>query len=434
LIDKILKFKSQIFIVIVLVLFLAAFIGVCRNPNGPQSISFLSRQDSPLYADTIAVMLLISNGDALYTAKEPIVLADKNFQYYSYPVANYPPFSYIFLYPIYKAINSFIWEKEIEVEKIWSIFLYVGLFVAILFAIFFVQLYDLKEGDKAIKFFTALSLFCSATALYAYKTANVVIFSTILITFFIVNYRSKNKIIHEFALIALACAANLKMIPCIFGILLLYDKQYKPAIKVVIYAIILLIVPFLFLANEQYSALDSFIAFFNIIFAWTDGSVNILSELGGRHTNIFGLEGQILIEKVTNAILMIMAVISLITGYFLKVQWKKIALTTMCFIVFTKGGVPYILLIVLPVIIMFLNEKENNYERSQKQHLCRLDILYLIGFIVFANPFQIRPYGFGLTAFLAKAALTGIFILLFYESIVAFLDYRKSYKNKKIKI
>jgi hypothetical protein len=98
----------------------------------------------------------------------------------------------------------------------------------------------------------------------------------------------------------------------------------------------------------------------------------------------------------------------------------------MCFIIFTKAGNPYILLIVLPVIVMFLNEKEIG------ANLCRLDILYLIGFIVFANPFQIRPWDFGLTVFLAKATLTGIFILLFYESIFAFLDYRKSCKIKKI--
>lgn len=66
------------------------------------------------------------------------------------------------------------------------------------------------------------------------------------IIFYIFNYDSENKVRRELALISLALAASFKLTPAVLGILLIYNKQWKEVVRVIIYGLIFGIVPFLF--------------------------------------------------------------------------------------------------------------------------------------------------------------------------------------------
>lgn len=92
--------------------------------------------------------------------------------------------------------------------------------------------------------------------LYAYERGNIVIYSFICSMMFVFFQNSKNKYMREIALMSLAFAAGLKIYPAFLGCLL-YNKEYKRAIRTVIYGIIMFIVPF-FAFQEKLSGLPIF--------------------------------------------------------------------------------------------------------------------------------------------------------------------------------
>ena len=94
--------------------------------------------------------------------------------------------------------------------------------------------------------------------LYAYERGNIVIYSFICSMMFVFFQNSKNKYMREIALMSLAFAAGLKIYPAFLGCLLLYNKEYKRAIRTVIYGIIMFIVPF-FAFQEKLSGLPIFL-------------------------------------------------------------------------------------------------------------------------------------------------------------------------------
>ena len=113
-----------------------------------------------------------------------------------------------------------------------------------------IALYELirscKNGNKAVKIMTSIAFCLSMPVIFTIERANFLLMTLFFILFYIFNYDSENKTRRELALISLAMASALKLTPAVLGILLLYNKQWKEAIRTVIYGLILGMVPFLF--------------------------------------------------------------------------------------------------------------------------------------------------------------------------------------------
>ena len=90
----------------------------------------------------------------------------------------------------------------------------------------------------------------SSIFIYAYERGNLIQLTVVLSTIFLLCYNSKNKIIKEISFICLATAAALKIFPALFGILLLFDKKYKEAMRLIIYGINFTSLPFLFFEGD----------------------------------------------------------------------------------------------------------------------------------------------------------------------------------------
>lgn len=87
--------------------------------------------------------------------------------------------------------------------------------------------------------------------IYCIERGNMVILSTIFLLAFVGWYDSDNKYEREIALVSLALAAAMKIYPAVFGVLLLFQKKWKDAIKTVIYGIIAFVFPFVMFGGIQ---------------------------------------------------------------------------------------------------------------------------------------------------------------------------------------
>lgn len=89
------------------------------------------------------------------------------------------------------------------------------------------------------------------SVLFAIERGNYIILSLIFLIYFIAYYRSENKLRRETAFIALAISAGLKLYPAAFGILLLYEKRWKDALKTICYGVTSIIVPFFIIRKHM---------------------------------------------------------------------------------------------------------------------------------------------------------------------------------------
>lgn len=93
----------------------------------------------------------------------------------------------------------------------------------------------------------AFSIIFSYPMLYCLERGNILILAVGLAMFFVFFRDSSNKVIRELSLICLALSAGLKIFPAILGALLLFDKQWKRAIRCVIYGVLAVVLPLVFL-------------------------------------------------------------------------------------------------------------------------------------------------------------------------------------------
>ena len=90
----------------------------------------------------------------------------------------------------------------------------------------------------------AFSALLSFPVFFTIGTGNNTLFAAIFTMIYLFWYDSSNRYQREMALISLAAAAATKLAPAIFGILLLYEKRWKDALRTIIYGVVLGVLPF----------------------------------------------------------------------------------------------------------------------------------------------------------------------------------------------
>ena len=103
--------------------------------------------------------------------------------------------------------------------------------------------YD-KKTKRIAAVFSFLTIF-SYPLMYCMERGNIVSLAVAFTVFFVFFKDSESKAVREISYICLALAAGLKLYPAIFGLLLLFDKKYKEAIRLVIYGILAVVIPFI---------------------------------------------------------------------------------------------------------------------------------------------------------------------------------------------
>lgn len=269
--------------------------------------------------------------------------------------------------------------------------------------VFFVQMYELREGKKIAKFLMASVLLCSGISLFTMERGNILLVAVILSAFYLTYYDSDNRILRELAFISLAIAAALKGYPALLGMLLVYDRRFIEAIRLAIYGAFFCFVPFLFFDG----------GFSNIPFWLRNLKLNgeayeyanyqrfgyymFLSNLKPEY-EIYKESMKEVWKQITN----IFAVLGVFAAGFEKTRWKQAGILLCLVILLATNSAFYGGMYLLPVIVMFFNEKEHSI----------IDFVYVILFVMLLNPYQMFDHGINHTAVYINLSVSILAMLL----------------------
>ena len=302
----------------------------------------------------------------------------------------YPPLANLFFYLLYRFVplsQSSQWADTfsggIEARRtsidlrVWqpTLMLFIG-FIA-LTAIALVFLVPNILGRSAKSEMVGLCMVLSYGVIKTYERGNIVIIAVLCCMFFVAYKDSANPYLKELALIALAIGFGLKIYPAVFGILLIYEKEYFKAARTVLYGLIAFIAP-LFVFHGGISNL-SFV-------------INKLLAYGGPSTS--SSSGYSFDKILTSIVLMlqsiwhfeiaevpwitfttwankILFIALLLRGFFLRKKWQKVLICTLSLLVYQNQAMYVVTFMLIPLVFMLKEEKT----------ICKSNFIPFIGLV-----------------------------------------------------
>jgi hypothetical protein len=325
----------------------------------------------------------------------------------------YPPINYLILYPFSKLFD---YNTQVPGAARSTQF---GIMSVVIFLVFSSILLaylinDAKNGPKIIRFLTVLAFFTSGIFLFSLERANVIFLAVVCAAFFIMFYKSNNKILREISLIALAVAFSLKIYPAIFGLLLLYEKQYKDILRLIIYAVLIFFLPFLFLHN----------GLLNIGLLIRNAKLQTDAYLFDGAFYRFGLipvgiyfglpKPQLYAALYLGFALFVLAIAQ---SFSMKKTWKRVLLLSCAMVLTPPWSAFYCGLYLFIPIVLFLNEEEHALS----------DWIYLILILLVLNPFQINNGNIPISSLISNISLIVLYLFLCIESLTSTIKFSISY-------
>ena len=211
-----------------------------------------------------------------------------------------------------------------------------------------------KNGSYGIKLLVAIASLLTAPFLFSVERGNSIILVIALMMAFFFGYDSENKVVKELSLIALAVAAALKISPALLGILLIYKKDWKAAVRTIIYGIIMFFGPFLLLKG----------GFANIPLMIRNIRLNneyYMSKWGltlyYTLTN-YGAPESVALFNITGIISKVLCAIMLIAAFKFERKSDVAMVLGLSLVIFPDHSGYYNLLYLFPPLIVLLNEEK----------------------------------------------------------------------------
>lgn len=254
----------------------------------------------------------------------------------------------------------------------------------IIYNIFFVSalvilIFKNKNGSDFEKFATVIFLFYSTPLLFLFERGNILLVSLVMLMIFIFGKDSKKPWVREISYISLAISAAIKIYPAIFGLLLIYDKKYIEAMRSAIYGILFFLLPFF--AYGGFSALYAFHENLNGASAFMShhgfGYMLNLSNTIKVYAILIGHRDSVHYQIIADYAPYAIALVSVISLFFIKSEWKRTALLATITILVPKFTGVYVLVMMVFPLILFLDAQG---ERAKK------DWFYLLFFILIFIP------------------------------------------------
>jgi hypothetical protein len=387
------KTVKRLFCVIMGTLIMAFLIGLFTNPTGDQlNIFFLKMND--LFADFFNVLIGISEKNPYFNENKPAGFGSGL------------PLDALLLYP-FSCLDSY---SSMTLQDAWAS--KIGLMSCILLiilslAFFYFFLYKLGKSKKSVILILILFFF-SYINLFAIERGNLIIFSAALVTAFLFLYDSPEKKYRLLALFFISIASVLKVYPALFGLLLLIDKKYKSVVVCIITGLTFAFVPFLFLqhgfgnVSQMFKNMETYTDVWSVELMYPRFGLSHLVYWTSNAIDVIDIRGLIGISRY---IMILLSIFSVILCFLAKSKQLKIALLAVIVILFPSGSGLYTGLYFFPVIILFFN----------KPFYTKKDLLYVLLFCLFLNPFQICIKGFSINYILANISILSIWMLLLLD-------------------
>lgn len=236
--------------------------------------------------------------------------------------------------------------------------------VVTLFAYIVIINYD----GLRLKGLLAVTIIFNYGYLYAVERGNIILLSLAALMFYVAYYDSPRRWVREIALISLAVSANIKLYPALFGALLLYDKQWKEAIRAVIYGILLFVLPCLAFKNGLHNVIlclnniKGFVGGINLDNSGTsfDKIICSIYRVCSEHIGIAFPSS--FYYDYAGIIARLLLPLSIVCGILLPKRWQKCLCCTLGMILFSNQGIYIAVFFALPAMMFF--REENRFTLS----------------------------------------------------------------------
>lgn len=242
------------------------------------------------------------------------------------------------------------------------------------------------------------------SVVFAVERGNLILLAFVFLLFFVAFYKSENKILREAALIALALSFGLKYYPAAFGLLLVYEKRWKEALRAIIYGVIAYVLPLLMISGKVPATGGKFLD--NIISNYTAYFDKLM------RLDIVGVV--VIIEAIVATLIMLVA------SFFKKNNKKWITFYYLGILTITVGlqfAEHYVYVFLIPSLLIFFKEEK------------RLNLKTVIDFIflciinlplpIFGVPHNLR------LPLVAEIKMYSACIMAIYLAIYSFLKREK---------
>ena len=350
------KYYLRLFWLIILFSFVAWLISIVLNPQGRQLDCFYTRMGEFL-------------GDATYTTGFVSELDPYRNEVNGLWNHNYPPLAYVFFYVLAYASNdtggTFTYPMSgylsYYYQPLWTMLFMLALLISVIL-IYTVCISNFSQ--KYSRFDTAMAGFAlclSYPMLWVIERGNILIIAIMTFSVFMFYYDSSCKWKKEIALICLAISTGIKISPSIFSLMLVLKKDWGAFLRLIIYIILLLIVPF-FCFKDGLQNIPLMINNIKLWFLYRMAGAGITGTgLAASYVKfarlIFG--NDYFISEWTYSVLMVISgevSLILVLGLLqLKEKWKLILNITLVLLILPAVSYRYNVLYFLPFTITFFN-------------------------------------------------------------------------------
>lgn len=338
----------------------------------------------------------------------------------------YFPLSYVICYCL-ACLSSLNWYIEKSdgvtyngsVQTLQSMPIVIGVFfIVILLVVLAIQFFEMVEAVKWKKYLITLIMMVSGIMLFTYERGNLILLALIGVLLFLVSYDSDVVWFRELGYLGLAIAGALKGYPAILGLLLIYRHEWKEAVRLLIYGVILAFGPFLLLKGgfsnipiwldnlRQNSEFYRFMQYPRV------GYYYFISNADGA-----SYEDKLALVRIWKPIITGIGIYGIITSLFQSKKWIRICTLLAFIIIYPANSGLYCLVYLLPVIILYLNDEKKRW----------MDMLYLPIFILFLTPLQIIKGESNCTILLENYAIMLLIIMCLAENTICMV---KSIREK----
>lgn len=301
-----------------------------------------------------------------------------------------------------------------------------------------ILLYDVlqRSSSKCISFFASFFLLFSFPMIYCVQRGNTALLALLLSAFFVFYRNSNNKVVRELSYLALAIGAGIKLFPAFFGVLLIFDKKYKAAGRLIIYGILAFFIPFAF-----YGGVSGISVFIKNLYDFSGLRTSIYSLYGPSVTNALawlsvGLNRDIsLVIKIAKVAVWFCCAFII---FFADEEWKR--LTGICFLLANIDSTAriYILIFLIIPFISFISDRSQTSRKKEKFYGILFCVLLIsIPCLWYFNANSITEFlkniGIGMPSnkpLMKPNAVTEPFIILLFE-LSLLIDAAASLRRKK---
>lgn len=260
--------------------------------------------------------------------------------------------------------------------------------------------------------FISFLMILSYPVMYCLERGNIIIISMIFTMFFVFFKDSENKLIKELSYISLAIAAGIKLYPAIFGLMLLFEKKFKDAARLVVYGLIAVLVPFVFFMQPETLSITSStnpllanIVNNNILASGESNSAlaniieNLMSFASNKKSRLnfssVSIQNFIFMfdpknTTLANIVCGITEGIAFVSLFFVKKKWQQIFLLIYLMLNIPSASSSYALtFLIIPFIMFLYDDKGNGYVNEKRPEI---DWVYIFCFALLLTPLPVIWY------------------------------------------